>query len=455
MSWGWIFTNLMSLMGIGYGWVSPFFGLMIYTAFAILRPPWLWFWAWPGGDAPRFSLFVAISTMAGFMFKGMPTKGAIQHVKLPMYGLFLYLLSGLFAWKFTAVSSARAWDALDIQLKIGVMSFVALCLVRNAKQISIFAWILLLTLGYLAFEFNTQYLFDGWNRIYWNGFGGVDNNGVAMIMVMGVPLAFFLGINTKKISAKLVCFFSVACMVHVVLFSFSRGGQLGLCIVGATLFLIALFKLPNKILTIIIAIFFVWLALHLAGEEVRQRFWTIFADEGERDASAASRFDTWTGAWNCMKDHPFGVGPRNFNLISHRYGLPPNKSVHNLFLQTGADYGFLGLLGLFMFYGGTIIKTYAMASTSRAIDLGWPRYFGHMVCISLTGFMVCSTFIGMESVETGVMIALLGLATVSYVKSAPEATTQPHPERERERYDLTAPYLHPGAYPNGASMHQI
>jgi len=440
MGYGWLFTNLATAVGVCYGWLNPFFGLMVYTAFAILRPPFLWFWSWPGGDAPRYSFYIALSTLVGWTIKGFGDRGSLKYIRLPMVGLVMYLFAGIVAWRLMAVDGVRAWAALNVQIKIGLMAFVTLSLVRTGKQIQTFAWILLLTLGYLAFEFNNQYLFDSWNRIYWRGFGGVDNNGVAMIMVMGVPLAFFLGINAKTMFRKALCFFTVACMVHVILFSFSRGGQLGLCIVGLTLFVIALFKLPRKGWTLLLAIVFVWLGMYLAGDEVRERFWTIFADQAERDKSAASRFDTWSAAWRCIKDHPMGVGPRNFNAVSHQYGLPVNKSVHNLMLQTGADYGVLGMLGLFLFYGVTIVKTFVMASHPTAVEMGWPRYFGHMVCISLTGFMVCSMFIGMESVETGFLIALLGLCTVNHVYLIAEQNEIPDDSPESERLELYRTY---------------
>lgn len=424
---GWLFTNALAAMGVCYGWLNPFFGLMVYVAFAVLRPAWLWFWAFDAYNAPRYSLYIGIAVLIGWLLRSFGESGGLRHVKLPVFGLLLYLGSGLFGWRFLATDPGYAWESLVTQLKIGMMAIVMLTLVRSPKQIKTFAWVLLLTMGYLAFEFNMQYLFQGYNRIYWNGFGGIDNNGVAMMMTMTVPVAFFLGIHTKRWLLRGLCLFITACLVHVILFSFSRGGQLGLCIVGFCLFCIALFKLPRKGLTITLAIGFVFLALHLAGPEVRERFMTIFADSGERDASAASRFDTWGAAWKCMKENPLGVGPRNFNLVSQQYGLDVNKSVHNLMLQTGADYGVLGMMGLFIFYVSTVLKTYAMAATPTAASMGWPRYFGHMCCISLTGFLFCSIFIGMESVELGFLVSTLGLCAVNHVRQIIEE------ERLRQR----------------------
>ncbi len=431
---GWIFTNVLAIAGVAYGWLNPFFGLMIYYVFAVMRPTFLWFWFWDAFTQPRYLFYIALSTIAGFFISGMGDWSGLRKVWLPMGGLMLYLGSGLFTSGVTAISSQRAWDALYPQLTIGAMMLIALSIIRTEKQLRTFAWVITAAMGYLAWVFNSQYIFDGFNRIYWKGFGGIDNNGAAMIFVLAVPLSFFMAMHEKRMWVKLLCLFAAILEIHVVLLSFSRGGQLGLLIVGAMIFAVALMALPHKMLTIGVAVAFVIAGLYLAGAEVRQEFWSIFADEKTRDASAESRFFTWAAAWACMKDHPLGIGPRNFNLVSHLYGLAPNKSVHNLFLQTGADYGFAGMFGLLLFYAGTMYRTFTAAMSPVAKRLVWPRYYGQMVTIALAGMLVCSMFIGMESVEHGYVIALLGLCAAGFVdrvgQSEPKLASDVLPELE-------------------------
>ncbi|MAE64044.1 MAG: hypothetical protein CMJ18_07190 [Phycisphaeraceae bacterium] len=435
MQFGWLMTHIAVAAGVLAGWLNPIFGLMIYYAFSILRPSDLWFWnEWP---IKRLSYYVALSTLLGWLVNGFGRSEGLKGIGLPVFGLVLYLLAGVIAWRLTDVSEVRAWNALTIQLKIGLMALVTLTLIRDQKSIFTFAYVLTGALGYLGWVFNSQYYFDGWNRIWPNGFGGVDNNGVAMIMVMGVPLSFFIAINSGSKIVKGMCFFSAAMMVHVVLLSFSRGGQLGLVMVGMAIFTVALIKLPRKHITISMAIVMVMFTLHYAGPEVRDRFWSIFVDPEARDASAQSRLLTWKAAWQCIKDNPLGVGPRNFNLIASQYGLLGQKSIHNLFLQTGADYGIMGMIGLTIFYLSTMYKTFVMTTSRVAKRLEWPRYFGHMVCISLAGFLVCSIFVGMESVETSYVIALIGLCTVSYVTRHGELL--PKDERIPEFAEVPAP----------------
>lgn len=443
---GYIFTVMMTLAAMGYGWINPVFGLMVYYCFAVLRPPHLWYWS-VGTTGSRYLMLVAVVTLIGWLLKGLGDWSRIKYVFWPLFGLGLYLLAGVVITYTGAIDQARAQEYLEPQIKTGVIVLVALTLFTQAKTVRIFAWVITLCFGYLAFNLNQQYL-DYPMSLYLNGFGGIDNNGAAMIMVLGVPLTLFMGLHVKHWGMKAVCFFSTLCLIHVVLFSFSRGGQLGLLITGFMTFVAILLVLPRKGLTLVLGFVVVMISLSLAGPEVRTEFWSIFADKGERDASAASRFDTWSAGWECMKDHPLGVGPRNFNLIAHQYGLGRNKSIHNLYLQTGADYGFLGAIGLVMFYFGSAWQSFTMSLSPTARRLGWPRHFGQMVAISLTGFAVCSLFIGMETVEHGFIVATVGLCTVAYVRNlaAQESAfgEQPVPELQEvpgPSYDSSMPNM--------------
>lgn len=419
MNFGFLFANLLTVAAVCLSPLNPLFGLMVFYSFSVLRPTLLWFWVdWP---TERLAFAVGVATLVGWFMTGLGNWSGLRVIRLPLMGLAIYLLSGVVTWRI-GISPEHAWSFLYPQLTIGLMAIVTITLVRDEKWIRNFAWVILASLGYLAWVFNSQYVFDDWNRVYWNGFGGIDNNGVAMMMVAGVPLAFFMGVHDKRPWVKGLCLLAAVLLIHVVLLSFSRGGQLGLCIVGVGIFVVALTQLPHKAITIMLAIMFVAVTLHLAGEQVRHEFWSIFVDPQERDLSAASRFSTWSAAYRCMLDYPLGLGPHNFNLKSQDYGLPPGKSVHNLFLQTGADYGVLGMVGLAVFYFSTIFKTFSMTKTAVARELVWPRYFGHMVCISLGGFLVCSTFIGVETVEIAYLVSLLGLCTVSYVSGAAVTT---------------------------------
>ena len=181
---------------------------------------------------------------------------------------------------------------------------------RRCGKLKLLAWVILLSQAYPAFELNMTYL-GGYNRIREEGFGGMDNNSYAISLVTCSGLAFFLFFIPKSGGKKPSPAASAALMVHAVLLSFSRGGMLGLIVLGLTIFVV-MPKGPKECLGFLLAVV---IGLSLAGQEVRDRFATSFADNEHRDASAESRLVLWAACWDTMLKHPvLGVGPDHMPL---------------------------------------------------------------------------------------------------------------------------------------------
>lgn len=439
---GFFFTYILAFIGTASGWINPFVALMVYYTFSILRPPWLWFWVFDPRTAPRFSFYLGVSVLLGWLVSGLGDWKGLRSIKLPLVGFAMFIIAGFVGWKLFAVRPANAERWWTIQAKIFIIALVTVTVVRDGRAIKIFIWCVIASLGYLALTLNEWYMINA-NYLANHGFGAVDNNGTGMIMVMIVPLAFFMAMADKRLWVRLLCFFATACAVHVVLFSYSRGSQLGLCIVGAVIFFFAITSLPHKLMTLSATIAFVGITIYLAGDGVRERFFSIFADD--LDASASSRFDTWSAGIQCFLKHPLGVGPRNFTAYASQYGLTAGKSIHNLYIQIAVDYGIFGIIGLLLFYFGTVYKCWKMSFTPAAVSLIWPRFLALGVCTSLSGFLGCSVFIGMEAVETAYIVALLGLTTVAYVDRINEVSVAAIPSRMPDLWEVKAPLKSDGS----------
>ena len=79
---------------------------------------------------------------------------------------------------------------------------------------------------------------------------------------------------------------------------------------------------------------------------------TMFTKKGdEREASAQSRVDLWEDCWDVMQKNPvYGCGPNQWPIVAESYGWNKGKEAHSLWMQTGAELGFTGLLLLLGFY---------------------------------------------------------------------------------------------------------
>jgi O-antigen ligase len=289
-------------------------------------------------------------------------------------------------------------------LKIALPFLVGITLMEKKEHVRWLAWVIVATQGYLALDFNRSY-YQGVNRIVLEAYGGFDNNCIAAAMVVGALLAFFLGLAETRWPLKVIAFAASALMVHTIMFSFSRGGILGLIAGGIAAFIL----IPKSFKTTALSILAVLLALRLAGPEVRQRFMTTFVDPEQRDRSARSRVEQWGACLRSIRENPFlGVGANHWPLRSQQMGLP-RMHAHSLWLETAAEMGVPGLLLLGGFYGLTMYRLRRLIKECQNLDV-WSQYMARGVIASLLGFSVAVSFISVVWLEIPYYTVLLGAA---------------------------------------------
>jgi putative inorganic carbon (hco3(-)) transporter len=409
---GLIFTYLMTYGGAAASLFSPFVGLLIYVCFAIIRPEALWYWSVPAGN---YSRVVAIGLLLGWALKGCGRWdfGRGQGIVAALLGY----------WAWSAIGAARApdsavgWGFVEPLSKTVLPFLVGVTTIDSVRKLKQLSWVILLSQGYIALDFNRSY-YDGFNRVEY-GFGGMDNNCVAISMVTCVGLAFFLGLGARRWWQKVLAFGAAALMVHVVLFSFSRGGMLALIVTGVVAFLL-IPKQPRHYITFTLAVL---LGLRLAGPEVTQRFLTTFADEGQRDESSRSRLDLWGQCVDSMIKRPvFGVGPDHWPLVVAEYGWPAGKEAHTLWLQIGAELGIPGLACLASFYGLCVVRLWPLTGERAAVTDPWFHDAARMVTASLIGFVVSAQFVSLEGLEVPYYVTLVGVGVLKLNSGCRRAT---------------------------------
>ncbi|MER3414791.1 MAG: hypothetical protein C4297_01060 [Gemmataceae bacterium] len=420
---GLVVTFLLTFGGAFVSLFNPFYGLLIYICFAIVRPEAMWFYSLPQGG--NYSRIVAIGMLLGWAINGFG-RWQLGRATAPTAFLLSY-----WAWSFigslACESQSVGWKFFEELSKIVLPFLVGVTTIHTPRQLRMLAWTIALSQGYLAWELNLSY-YRGFNWLHGyntpGGFGGMDNNCVAIAMTAGAGLALFLGLEAGRWWHKALAFFLALLQAHTVMFAFSRGGMLALCLMALVAFLLVP-KRPVHYLYFLLA---VALGLRLAGPEVRERFLTTFADPEQRDASAQSRLDLWAICWDMMLDQPvLGVGPDHFPLYVDDYSAnkyPEGKEAHSLWLQIGAEQGFLGLGLLVGFYLITCWRL--LPFTRRHYPLSDPFYrdIARAVIAGITGFAISGQFVSLEGLELPYYIILLGAVAL---KLAPVATLAPAP----------------------------
>jgi probable O-glycosylation ligase (exosortase A-associated) len=395
---GLLFTYGLTYGGAVVALFRPFYGLLIYICFAVMKPEFLWPWSVSGGN---YSRIIALALLTGWALKGFGSWRFARATPL------VILLIGYFLWALVAIGFAFnvlvAVAYCEALFKIVLPFIVGITLIDSLSKVKQVAWVLVLSEGFLAYEFNLSY-FSGYNRLWYDGFGAMDNNCNAIALVTCVGLAMFLGFTVRQLWLKAVVAGIWLCLVNAILFSFSRGGMLALAITMAFSFFI-IPKRPRHYFGFAAAVAII---VMLAGPAVMARFETAFADEGSRDASAAGRLELWTACWKSMLENPLGVGPGHWPLVAPQYGFPLGKQAHSLWLQLGAEFGFPGLALIMTFYVLCLIRVWPMCRERTMVPDLWYRSLARMCTASLIGFCIAAQFVSVYELEHPFYVVLIG-----------------------------------------------
>ncbi len=403
MSKGLLFTYLLTYGGAVASLFNPFYGLLIYFSFSVLKPESLWHWSVPRGN---YSRIIGIALLLGWALNGF------GNWDLRRSRPIVYLLLGYFAWMAVSAANAEispsiAWTEVESLAKIVLPFLAGLTLIDSVQKLKTTAWVLMLSQAYVAYDMNQAY-YGGFNRALEVGFGGMDSNSVSIAMVCGAGLAFFLGMGEKVFWRRALCFLCAALMVHVPMFAESRGGQLAIIITGVVSFLL----IPKRPKDYGIFALAVVAGLIMAGPSVRAEFSTIFLDEEERDASATSRVELWKDCWEVMQNNPItGVGPAHWQLIAHEFGWTRNKSAHSVWFETGADLGFPGVGLLMTFFAVTIWTQWKLLKRPPLAE-PWFADAGRMTIAALVGYCIAASFVSLEGLELPYYVALIGASSL-------------------------------------------
>lgn len=393
----------------------PFLGLMVYSWLAYMRPQDM---AWGLTRSLPLSQWVAIAMAVGLLI----AMGREQWVTFRLQTFLLILLAGWISLSaLNALVPEMAQEVYGHYWKAILITVLTTGMVRDRRRLRILLLLIVFSIGFLGAKRGLFGLLRGGARFH-DGPGGFmsDNNSFALVLCMILPLLVGLALTEKRQVVRLAAAAVAALCTLSVLFTFSRGGFLTLCLVGSMLVWRSRRRLVvGGVLAVGLACFVLFSSDQLANEYVDR---ASSISDYEEDGSAQGRITAWKTSWAVFLDYPLlGVGPNNFAAVYDRYSPVPGRFrvAHNSYLQLLAE---CGLPAMLLFAGAIAASYWRLQRLRGATTVPWVELQARMFQISILGYVLGSMFLNQAYNE--LIYHLMGLSVSLEVVAAQEARAE-------------------------------
>jgi len=380
----------------------------------ILRSPRIgvYTWAWLAMMIPHraafgfartlpFSQVVALATLIGFLFSKERRPFPVNSITVVYISLFLWMcFTSLFALNRPEV----VFNQWTFVLKIHLMLFVTLMLIRGRKQIEGLVWIVTLSIGFYGVKGGVWTILTGGGGRVWGPSGGMiqDNNALGLALVMLVPFFFYLYHVASRRLLRLAMLFCIVTTFVAILGTQSRGAFVAL--IGMAFVLALKGRRPiqmSVLLGCILVIGFLAMPDSWSG-----RMKSI--ENFEQDTSAMSRIYAWKTLWALALDRPLVGGGFVVDTMEvfARYAPLEGAGVytasgvfvaHSIYFQALGEHGFPGL-ALYLLLGFVTWRKAGQLAHRYKEDPeygSWMPLLMRMTQVSLAGFAVGGAFLSL------------------------------------------------------------
>lgn len=331
------------------------------------------------------------------------------------YGLVGFV-SLLYARNFAATQEELIRYAKD-----AIIVVLVVMLLQRAATLRRVAWALLAVAIFTGSLSVYQYLTGTFDNNYWgfaqanvfNIIGETNDyrisgptagpNEYAQMLLLLVPLALDRLWHERSHLLRFLAGWALAVSVLSIIFTFSRGGALGLVVLLAVM----LVRRPPRPAVLLVTLVLLVPLLQLVPPEYTDRMRTLTnllpgsRQQVETEVSFRGRLSENMSAWQMFREHPFiGVGLHNYSThyqdYSRRLGLDPrreSRAAHNMYLQIAAEQGLVGLAA----FGGLLWVVFGSLYQARQdfIRAGLHDYANitFALAMAVLGFLLAGAFL--------------------------------------------------------------
>ncbi len=345
------FYLALTLVALVATFVSPVGGVVACLGAYLLNPS-----IFLGDDILRFQLVTSAAFILTVMIHrpaGVPRAGREGRI---IVMLWVFLAIGFASALWAEVSSQQALDAIYEVFKTVLFVTLMVKAIEREDQLSLVLTACIAGVWHaaLAHTFGVR-----WGYVP-NRFGaefGVLPDVQMPVMVLFVPLLIVIAIFNRG-RQRLLAAMALPFVVNSIVVTYRRTGFVSLAVEAALLMLLLPARVKLRAAPFVAAAVCLFV-FRLAPEDYWERMNTITTPTEER--SANSRLVVTGASLRMLADHPFGVGYRNYPVVSPRYLAPEyltegRRSSHNSYFAIACETGLPGFVAwISAFLGGVLL----------------------------------------------------------------------------------------------------
>lgn len=410
---------------------SPFIGVALSIWTSLFTPN---LWVFGFGQSLRINFLFLALFLVSFIINNSKIKNINYKFTSLCFLHIAFFLLGTLSAVFTISQEDVVWLEWSYFYKTLLLYFFVVLVVHTEVQIKTVIWAMILSVSFIGLSEGLKYLASAGGHVIEGVYMSKmqDRNALALAMNMILPLLFLLRNYTENKRVKNFLLVIAIFNIIAILGSFSRGGLIGLIVVGFFYFL----RSKQKILISIFAIIIGISAVNFMPDRWTQRMNTI--ESADKDESFLGRVVAWKQAVLIANDHPFvGVGFKGgqnqviwsfykpdfdiFNSIidTSETNFVQAKAAHSIYFQVMGDMGYTGLF-LFLLLLFTSYRFIRYAEKHLSHDRFFHDLAG-MTKISLAAYAVAGAALSLPYFD--ILYVIFGFSTIVYLRARAAKTS--------------------------------
>jgi probable O-glycosylation ligase (exosortase A-associated) len=383
---------------------TPYVGVLTWSWLSFMSPHRE---AYGAAYASPIVLVAALATLFAWFVAQRPR--LILFEPTPLLMIVFTLWTGVST--LTALDVTLSYPEFFETLKTFTLALTVLALINTKTRIQALIWVIAISLGYYAVKGTGFNLFSGGSQIFGPESTAIqDNNYLGAALVMTLPLLNYLRLSSRRVVVGVGVSIVMFAVVLAVIGTYSRGGLVGLVVVGIAMWLRSRHKL---ILTAGVAAVLIALPT-IAPANWYKRMSSI--ESYATDESFAGRLEAWSVSMKLALDRPLtGGGFKAIELdsVAARYStglsLRAGRAAHSIYFQVLGEHGFVGFVLYLLLLVAAFwnLSSVVRAARGRA-DLRWMSDLAGMLQVSLIGILSAGALLSMAYYD--VLIVLLALS---------------------------------------------